>query len=53
MTVSVAWAVALSPAKASSLILVALCFQKKDAPSIFYKVDLDLDKTFAIDYLEI
>jgi hypothetical protein len=51
--VSVAWAVALSPLKARSLIAVALCWQRKGVTSAFYEVDSNSDKTFAIDYLEI
>ena len=53
MTVSVVWAVELSPVKARALIAAVLCLQKKDATTTFYKVDSNLDKTFAIEYLEI
>jgi hypothetical protein len=51
--VSVAWAVALSPVKASSLIVVVQCWQRKGVTSTFHKVDSGLDKTLAIEYLEI
>jgi hypothetical protein len=51
--VSVAWAVALSPVKASSLIAAVLCWQMRGVTSTFYKVDSSLDTTLAIEYLEI
>ncbi len=53
MTVSAAWAVESSPLKAESFTVVAQCLQKKDVPSTFYEVDLNLGKTLAIEYLEI
>ena len=53
MTVSVVWVVELSPVEAKALIVGVLCLQMKGETSIFYKVDSNSDKTFAIDYLEI
>ena len=53
MMVNVAWAAALSPLKARSLVLVVPCLQKKVVTSTFYEVDSNLDKTLAIEYLEI